>query len=153
MKTPPSHLEDHLGYWLRMLSNSVSGAFSQRLERYEVSVANWVVLRVLFDREALTLKEVGRSIGVDQGALSRMVKRLMVRGLVVRKENPQDRREVAISLTKEGRTLVPKLAREADENDRECFQSLSPRDRAALESTIKALLAGNGGDAVPHPIT
>jgi DNA-binding MarR family transcriptional regulator len=112
--TIPSDLEDHLGYWLRKLSNNISDGFAERLEKHGVSVANWVVLRILFNHETLPLKDIVTQVGVDQGALSRMVERLMVRGLVVRKESPNSRREVAISLTEAGRKLVPKLAQEAD---------------------------------------
>lgn len=149
MKKAASGLEDHLGYWLRKLSNRVSLSFAERVERHGVSVANWVVLRVLFDHEALPLKEIVERVGVDQGSLSRMVDRLLARGLVERAENPEDRRAVRISLTPEGRRLVPKLAREADENDRAFFAVLPERKRAELLAAIKALLAVHGGDEMP----
>jgi DNA-binding MarR family transcriptional regulator len=150
--TPPSVLQSHVGYWLRKLSNQVSSAFAARVEPYGVSVAGWVVLRVLFDHDSLPLKDIVSQVGVDQGALSRMVDRLKARGLVTRKESPNSRREVAISLTAEGRKLVPRLAREADENDRAHFNQLSARQRAELLATIKTLLSLDQGDSGTHPI-
>lgn len=149
---PVSDLEDHLGYWLRKLSNHVSDSFAARLEKHGVSVANWVVLRILFNHDALPLKEIVAQVGVDQGALSRMVERLMVRGLVVRKESPKSRREVAISLTKEGRNLVPKLAQEADDNDRVFFRQLSAQERAELLAMVQTLISQSPNDATNHPI-
>lgn len=134
-------LEDHLGYWLRKLSNAVSGAFAGRLERHGVSVAQWVVLRTLQDHEALPLKEIVARVEVDQGSLSRMVDRLIVRGLVRREADERDGRAVAISLTKEGRKLVPKLAAEADRNEEEFFASLPQRRRKEWLRMIKELLA------------
>jgi DNA-binding MarR family transcriptional regulator len=144
-----SDLEDHVGYWLRKLSNQVSHAFASRLEGHGVSVAHWVVLRVLYDHPSLPLKEIVARVGVDQGALSRMVDRLVSRGLVSRRENPNSRREVAISLSSEARRLVPKLAREADENDRFFFRHLNALEREALLSSIKTLLAQNPSKGVP----
>ena len=44
-----SDLETHLGYWLRFVSNHVSHAFSLKLQARDVTVAEWVVLRELFD--------------------------------------------------------------------------------------------------------
>jgi DNA-binding MarR family transcriptional regulator len=152
MNSEPSPLQDHLGYWLRMLSNHVSGAFAGRLEKHDVSVPQWVVLRVLFDHDALPLKDIVARVGVDQGALSRMVERLVVRGLVARVQNPQHRREVAISLTKEARRLVPKLAREADENDRAFFGQLPERKRQEFFGLIKTLLALNPNESAGMPI-
>jgi DNA-binding MarR family transcriptional regulator len=146
------NLQDHLGYWLRKLSNRVSDRFAARLEKHGVSAANWVVLRILFEHEALPLKDIVAQVGVDQGALSRMVERLVIRGLVVRKESPNSRREVAISLTGEGRKLVPILAKEADENDRSFFKQLPPKQRAELLATIQILLSRNQNDSTSHPI-
>jgi len=67
-----------------------------------------------------------------------------LRGLVSRRENPVDRRELSISLTREGRKLVPVLAREADDNDREFFKSLTKTERVRLLKTVDSLLAQNG---------
>ena len=44
-----SALEAHLGYWLRFVSNHVSHAFKTKVEAQGVTVAEWVVLRWLFD--------------------------------------------------------------------------------------------------------
>lgn len=149
---PPSDLQDHLGYWLRKLSNHVSENFAARLGRYEVSVPQWVVLRVLFNHDSLPLKDIVTQIGVDQGSLSRMVERLNARGLVQRREAAGDRRAVAISLTPAGREIVPHLAREADENDLALFGQLPSAQREQLLATIRTLLSINGGDATGAPL-
>jgi DNA-binding MarR family transcriptional regulator len=152
MKTTPSDLHDYLGYWLRKLSNHVSGSFAERVGKFGVSGPQWVVLRVLFDHGSLPLKDIVSQVGVDQGSLSRMVDRLLVRGLVLRDENPNDRREVAISLAKEGRQLVPKLAHEADENDHAFFGQLPKRQREQFLATIRTLLALNRTDSMGIPM-
>lgn len=142
----PSALPDHLGYWLRKLSNAVSGSFAARLAAHDVSVPQWVVLRALFDGESLPLKEIVARVEVDQGSLSRMVDRLIARGWVRREADSADRRTVAISLTKEGRRLVPKLAAEADANDKSFFSGLSQREREKFLRTIRKLLTQNQAD-------
>ena len=48
-----SDLETHLGYWLRFVSNHVSHAFSLKLQARDVTVAEWVVLRDLFDGDGV----------------------------------------------------------------------------------------------------
>ena len=139
----PSRLEDHLGYWLRCLSNLVSRSFAERLEKRGVSVPQWVVLRSLFDREGVPLLELAREVGVDGGALSRMVERLVQKGLVSREVDPEDRRAVRIRLAQAGRDLVPVLAREADRNDAAFFCVIDAEERARLLATVKALLEKN----------
>jgi DNA-binding MarR family transcriptional regulator len=143
---PPSELPQHLGYWLRKLSNAVSSSFAGRLARYEVSVPQWVVMRTLYDYDSLSLKEIVARVEVDQGSLSRMVERLAARGWVQRKADPKDGRAIAISLTRTARSLVPKLAAEADANDEAFFANLPVKRRQDLLKTIHLLLADHQGD-------
>lgn len=146
MKKTPSALPDHLGYWLRKLSNAVSGSFAQRLATHDISVPQWVTLRVLFDSDSLPLKDIVARIEGDQGSLSRMVDRLIARGWVQRAASASDRRAVAISLTRNGRDLVPKLAAEADENEKAFFSGLSQPEREKFLRTIQKLLTQNQSD-------
>ena len=114
MSTKTSSLEDHLGYWLRMLSNEVSARFAEKLESHGVTVAQWVVLRILFDQKNATVVEVAAALDIDKGAVSRMIDRLLKLGLVRREESARSRREVALFLTPKAQSLVPKLAKAAD---------------------------------------
>jgi DNA-binding MarR family transcriptional regulator len=146
MPSTPSALPDHIGYWLRKLSNTVSAAFAERLADHDVSVPQWVVLRVLYDHDALPLKDIVACVEVDQGSLSRMVDRLIARGWVRRGADASDRRAVAISLTARGRRLVPRLAAEADANDAAFFSGLSAPDRQTFLRMIHKLLAHHESD-------
>jgi len=145
-KSDPSNLEEHLGYWLRCLSNFVSHSFAEKLARQDISVAQWVVLRTLYDSSGATMNQAADQVGVDKSSLSRMVERLVQKGLVNRAEG-DDRRSVGLSLTPAGKKLVPQLARFADENDAAFFSTLAPKQRAEFLATIKQLLTANGWDA------
>lgn len=145
-RSVPSHLEEHLGYWLRCLSNFVSHSFAERLARQDISVSQWVVLRTLYDSSGITLNEAAAQVGIDKSTLSRMVERLVQRGLVNRAEG-DDRRSVELALTPAGKKLVPQLAQLADENDAAFFSMLAPKRRAEFLVTIKQLLTANGWDA------
>jgi DNA-binding MarR family transcriptional regulator len=142
-KSSPSHLHSHVGYWLRCLSNLVSITFAERLAKQEMSVAQWVVLRTLYDKRDVTLNEAAREVGVDKSSLSRMVERLVQKGLLNRTEG-NDRRSVGLTLTPGAMKLVPQLAKLADENDEEFFHRLSPKRREEFLATIKQLLDANG---------
>jgi hypothetical protein len=102
-KSIPSPLEKHLGHWLRCLSNFVSHSFAERLAGQDISVAQWVVLRTLYDNDGITLNEAAGQVGVDKSSLSRMVERLVQKGLAIRGEG-DDRRSVGLTLTAAGRT-------------------------------------------------
>lgn len=141
-----SQLEDHIGYWLRCLSNFVHTGFAQRLDKYGITVEQWVVLRILFDQEGTSLQEAAAAIGVDNSSLSRMIERLVQKELVVREIHPTDRRTVVLSLSHRAKKLVPLLAREADKNDSEFFKVITPEKRDLLLSIIHDVLTKNGWD-------
>jgi DNA-binding MarR family transcriptional regulator len=144
-KLSPSHLHSHLGYWLRCLSNLVSSTFAEKLAARDISVAQWVVLRTLYDQRNVTLNEAAAEVGVDKSSLSRMVERLVRKGLLIRAEGG-DRRSVGLTLTPSALKLVPQLARLADENDEQFFRSLPATQRRKFLATIQRLLEANGWD-------
>ena len=143
-----SALEDHLGYWLRYVSNHVSQAFSHRLAGYDVSFPEWVVLRELFDAPQAP-SALAEKLGMTRGAITKLADRLIAKSLIVRTANETDGRAQILALTRPGRTLTPKLAKLADENDASFFAHLKPGERAALARLLTDIVRRQGMRAIP----
>jgi DNA-binding MarR family transcriptional regulator len=146
--TPPSALEDHLGYWLRLVSNHVSGAFAAALHQHGLTAAEWVVLRHLYDRPA-TPSRLAVWAGMTRGAISKVVTKLEHKGLIIRWIDPADQRNRPLALTEQGRTLTPELAAIADRNDAHFFAALAPEDRVRLRALMAAMVEAHGWQDVP----
>lgn len=144
-----SDLETHLGYWLRFVSNHVSHAFSLKLQALDVTVAEWVVLRELFDLADIQPSTLADRLGMTRGAISKLADRLAAKELVRRTASIEDRRQQTLSLTGAGRELVPKLAELADRNDAEFFGHLEPAERAALENALKDIVRRHDLKTIP----
>lgn len=139
-RTHPSRLKDHIGFWMRLVSNSVSHGFAQKLEACGVTVAEWVVLREMYSNHDETSPSlVAELTGLTRGAISKLISRLLEKQLVTRKESAGDRRYQDIKLTPKAVTLVPKLAKFADENDEEYFSALSKTERHQFMGLLKKL--------------
>ncbi|MFO1369222.1 MAG: MarR family winged helix-turn-helix transcriptional regulator [Marinagarivorans sp.] len=138
----PSQLDDHLGFWLRLVSNQVSARFQSLVyERAGCSVSEWVLLRVLYEQSATGHNELIKTLGMTKGAISKVISRLEVRGLVKRQLAAERNREQLILLTAAGKKLVPQLAALADENDAHFFALLSADESIALSSALKKIAA------------
>lgn len=149
MTDTPSDLESHLGYWLRLVSNHVSQSFQRRVEARGVTVAEWVVLRLLLSHGAQSPSEMAERLGMTRGAVSKLIERLCQKHLAVRTFSDSDRRRQSIALTPGGIRLVPKLARLADDNERAFFGHL-PSDRVErLKRDLQALAALHGFRNIP----
>lgn len=144
-----SPLEAHLGYWLRMVSNHVSGSFRRRVEDKGATVAEWVVLRELFDREHARPSDVAAALGMTRGAISKLVDRLTAKGLAEKTVSEEDRRYQSVTLTRAGRALAPQLASLADRNDEKIFSVLSEAERRTLLRLMKKLTKAHGLRTVP----
>ncbi len=151
MPTLPStsDLTAHLGYWLRYVSNYVSQAFARKVEAHGVTVAEWVLLRQLFDEEALAPRHLAERMGMTRGAISKLAERLIAKSLLARTADPQDGRAQTLALTPKGRTLVPALAALADANDAEFFDQLASQDRAALFRILREIVETHGLKSLP----
>lgn len=137
--TQPSGLRDHLGYWLRRLSDEVHTSFERSLATRQVTVAQWNVLRAVY-AGLTTPAEVAGYIALDPGAVTRLVDRLVAKGLIRRAADPVDRRLARLLLTEQGQALTPDLAALADRNDAAFFAVLSAAERRQLATLLARLL-------------
>lgn len=144
-----SDLETHLGYWLRFVSNHVSHAFSLKLQACDVTVAEWVVLRDLFDCDGMPPSALADRLGMTRGAISKLADRLIAKELIERTASTEDRRQQTLALTSAGRKLVPALSALADRNDAEFFGHLKPSERAALEKTLRDIVRRHDLKTIP----
>ncbi len=144
-----SDLKMHVGFWLRFVSNHVSHAFARKLLASGVTVAEWVVMREMFDDEETSPGVLAERIGMTRGGVSKLVDRLVSKKLITRRDRSDDRRFQSIALTAAGRRLIPQLASLADQNDEEFFHPLSAGERAALIATMKKLVQAHGLQTLP----
>lgn len=144
-----SDLGDHIGYWLRMVSNAISHDFAQKVAAEGVTVAEWAFLRALYDVESIAPSALADRMGMTKGAISKLADRLLEKQLVLRTDNPDDKRAHSLSLSPTGREKVPVLARIADRNDADYFSTLPTAEREALRQTLRTLADKRGLSIIP----
>jgi DNA-binding MarR family transcriptional regulator len=126
----------------------VSHAFALKLAALEVTAAEWVVLRELYDSESAPSALADR-LGMTRGAISKLADRLIAKEMIVRRANAADRRFQSLALTRQGRAITPKLASLADENDEEFFADLDIATRDRIAAAMKDIVRRKGLRAAP----
>src|SRR5260370_40778246 len=111
------HLE--IRVWLRLLGCWVKmeSILSQRLRKeFNTSLSRFDVLAQL-ERfpDGLTMSDLSRRLIVSNGAITGLVDKLMVAGMVMRQDDPRDRRSVIVRLTRKGRESFARMARRPEE--------------------------------------
>jgi len=102
--------------------------------------------------EGLSMVEVNRNILMTQAGLSRLVTRLVERGLVERCVDPVDRRATRMVLTTDGADLQRSVGRRhAASVTAAMTKALNPEELSQLHELARKITASAESDAEQHP--
>jgi DNA-binding MarR family transcriptional regulator len=116
-------------------------AILQRELRDELQAVTGHQLSVLtyLRGRSVTMRELARELAVGESAATAVVDRLVRQGLVVRCDDPSDRRLVRLALSGTGESLVTKLHATACQKTANLLVSLSDDQLAQLVATMEML--------------
>jgi DNA-binding MarR family transcriptional regulator len=132
-------LDNHLGYWLRRVSNRVSGSFARSLEAKETSVPEWVVLRYLSERDEATPGKLSKILMMSRGGISKIIDKLEAKGWIECRTDAEDTRVRPLSLTRSGQRVLPSMAKIADQNDEKFFGCLTSSEKDVFLRLLRKL--------------
>jgi DNA-binding MarR family transcriptional regulator len=128
--------------WEALLSShaSVMKSFASEKMWDEVSMREYDVLYALSKQDSpISLNELHRRVLLSQPAMSRMVDRLVARGLVLRDSDVRDARALRLSLTAEGRDCQRRVGRKHARSVVRATSELSAEELETLEKICKKL--------------
>lgn len=112
MLTPDQllQLDRQLCFALYSASHAMSRAYKPHLDALGLTYPQYVAMLVLWERDGLTVSEIGERLYLDSGTLTPLLKRLEAAGYISRLRDVADERRVLIQLTAAGRKLKAKAA-------------------------------------------
>lgn len=141
-ETRPLELENFLPYRLAVLSAEVSRGLSEIYARqFQLSVPEWRIIANLGRFGPLNAGDLAERSSLDKPKVTRALQKLEARLLVQRAVETRDRRQVRLSLTRRGRTLLGEIAILARAWERQLLASLSVEDQQVLDRVITALVS------------
>lgn len=145
-EAPSLPLETSVGYQIRQTHRLVQRALQSRIEPHGVTLGMWYYLRVLWDRDGLTQRELSRVIGTMEPTTLSAIAAMETAGLVRRERDAQDRRKMKVFLTQKGRALQAALLPSAVEVVRLATGAMTERERATLLSLLRTMQAALQAD-------
>jgi DNA-binding MarR family transcriptional regulator len=103
----PAH--ESLGLLLRIATHGLRSMFKKPLDRAEIPLSTWYCLRVLWENEGISQRELTRRVGLMQPNAVNALRSMQERGLVVIERETADRRKTRIYLTAKARRLKEEL--------------------------------------------
>ncbi|MBC8082274.1 MAG: MarR family transcriptional regulator [Hymenobacter sp.] len=132
-------LDNQLCFSVYALSRRITRAYQPLLQSLDVTYPQYLVLLLLWEHEALSVKQLGGRLLLDSGTLTPLLKRMEQRQWLSRQRDPRDERSVVVALASAGRALEQQ-AHEIPVRLAEKMQ-LAPPEIAALRTQLRHLTA------------
>lgn len=132
--------DDRMAHLVKDAMRAFDRSLQMRLATHGVPLGHWTFLRVLWETDGLTQRELSREAGVMEPTTFAALKAMAHRGYIVRRRLKGNRRKIHVFLTPKGRALEGKLVPLAVEVNRRAVAGVRPTEVAATRRTLRAVL-------------
>ena len=140
-KSTSRHGSVRLSSLIFQLVREQRSLLEQRLAPLDLTMQQaGVLLQVARQREARP-NQIAIDIGTDTAGMTRLLDRLEGKGLLVRRNDPGDRRSLIIELTREGSELARKAAPIFGSLERDLSAGHSAQEVEKIQSALRRLLS------------
>jgi DNA-binding MarR family transcriptional regulator len=138
MKSNPAPLLDHqLCFALYSTGLAMNKVYRKLLRKLDLTYPQYLVMLVLWERDGVTVSDIGARLFLDSATLTPLLKRLEAAGLVTRARSNADERQVVVGLTGAGRALSAEAA--VVQEGLMCAAACPPEDLLALKRQLESL--------------
>ena len=151
-----SRLDEQLCFALYSASRAFTRAYGPLLAPLGLTYPQYIVMLVLWEKDDLSVTELGEQLALDSGTLTPLLKRLEEAGLVERRRDAEDERVVRVKVTRAGQKLeeparavpIELMRRAGYEPTKECLASFD-KLRGALRELTRNLEAALPPEPAP----
>ncbi len=131
---------DRLAHLVKDATGLLVRALQARLAAHRVSFGHWTFLRILWERDGLTQRELSEQAGLTEPTTFSAIRAMEKLGYVARRQLPENRKNVYVHLTPRGRALKAKLVPLAEEVNRVAVRALPAQDVATARRVLLAII-------------
>lgn len=132
---------DSVGFLMHQVVQSMRRRIEQAMSEHELTAAQWAPVWLLKRDGPRTMQELARELDADTGATTRLVDRLVAKGLIRRTRLPSDRRVVRLSLTPAGETLAANVPEVLARLNNELLRGFDEDEWKTLKALLRRVLA------------
>ena len=126
--------------WLmRIISTVVRGEVDRRMEPLGLTQAQWIPVLRLACGEAQTAADLARSTMQTPGAMTRLIDRLVDKGIIERERSTGDRRVVQLRLTDEGMRAAVQVPDIVKSVNQAALSPLSPEELTQFHGYLRRI--------------
>lgn len=130
-------LDESLDFLIRDTRRLLLKCIDARLAQHGIPLGAWFPLRILYEEDGITQRELSRKLGYLDAAAGAIVEVMERQQLVRRKRNTDDRRKINVFLTPLGRRMGKLTIRHIAEINAQIEAGFSKRDAEALRRLLR----------------
>lgn len=131
-------LDNQLCFPLYVCSKEIVRRYKPFLDDLDITYTQYITLMALWEKGALSVKELGKQLFLDSGTLTPLLKTLEAKGYVARTRAKDDERNLIVSLTDEGLALRDRAV-EVPAKMGSCI-NIKPEDAADLYRILHTMM-------------
>ncbi len=131
---------DRLAHLIRDASRAFHRALQVRLAQHGVPFGHWTFLRILWESDGLTQKELSERAGVMEPTTFTAMKAMESLGYIVRKQLPTNKKNMYVYLSEEGRALKTLLVPMAEDTNNVSIEGIAPEDIKTTRTVLLAMI-------------
>ncbi|HEY1152969.1 MAG TPA: MarR family transcriptional regulator [Pseudolabrys sp.] len=139
---------DRLAHLVKDATRALLRALQMRLNEHSVSLGHWTFLRVLWEQDGLTQRELSARVGVMEPTTFSALQAMERLGYVTRRHMADDRKKMFVFLTPLGRQLKHRLVPLAEEVNEIAARGIRAADIAVTRQTLLTILENLALDEV-----
>jgi len=132
--------DDRMAHLVKDATRAFLRALQVRLAAHDVPLGMWTFLRILWEREGLTQRELSHAAGVMEPSTAIALRSMEERGYILREQKPGNRKNVYVFLTPTGRWLQSTLVPLAEEVNAIALAGIAAGDVASTRRALMAML-------------
>ena len=132
--------DDRLAHLVKDATRALVRALQVRLAEHDVSFGHWAFLRILWERDGLTQRELSAEAGVMEPTTFTAVSAMERLGYVRRRRMNDNRKNVHVCLTPRGRALKGRLVPLAEEVNHVAVAGMAARDVSRVRATLLTII-------------
>jgi DNA-binding MarR family transcriptional regulator len=145
--------DDRLAHLVKDATRALVRALQMRLVEQGVSFGHWTFLRVLWERDGITQRELSEQAGVMEPTTHSALNAMERLGYVERRQSAANRKNVYIHLTRRGRALRERLVPMAEEVNQIAISGIAGADVVRTRATLLAIIENLARDEAAVPST
>lgn len=131
-------IENQICFPLYACSREIIKQYKPFLDELDLTYTQYLVMMVLWEKKAATVKELGTTLYLDSGTLTPLLKKLESKGLITRARSKTDERNLDVAITEQGEELKEK-AISVPEQIAKC-SNLEPEEAVMLYKILYKIL-------------